>query len=89
MVYSHTKNVGISGRYGARYGSTLRKRVKEVLEKRYSDHRCPFCGSVGTVRRLEVGLWTCKKCGAIWTGGAYVPRTELATYLPPYYSSGK
>lgn len=87
MVYSHTKSVGITGRYGARYGSTLRKRVKAVLEKRYADHTCPFCGSVGTVKRVSTGVWKCVKCGKIWAGGAYVPRTEVATYLPPYYST--
>ena len=87
MVYSHTKVVGIAGRFGARYGSTLRKRWKEVMEKRYAPHVCPFCGSIGTVRRITVGVWTCKKCGATWAGGAYVPRTELANYLPRYFPS--
>jgi len=81
--------VGIAGRYGARYGSTLRKRMKAVLEKRYADHQCPFCGSVGTVKRVSTGIWKCVKCGHVWAGGAYVPRTELATYLPAYYSTGQ
>ncbi|MCG2881536.1 MAG: 50S ribosomal protein L37ae [Acidilobus sp.] len=89
MVYSHTKVVGIAGRYGARYGSTLRKRVKAVLEKRYADHQCPFCSSVGTVKRVSTGIWKCVKCGHVWAGGAYVPRTELATYLPRYYSTSR
>ncbi len=87
MVYSHTKAVGLAGRYGARYGSTLRKRVKAVLEKRYSQLQCPFCGGVGTVKRVSTGLWKCVKCGRVWAGGAYVPRTELATYLPSYFST--
>jgi len=77
-----TKVVGIAGRFGARYGSTLRKRWKEVMEKRYSDHLCPFCGFTGRVYRVSVGIWSCKKCGSVWAGGAYVPRTELSKYFP-------
>jgi len=77
-----TKVVGIAGRYGARYGSTLRKKVRDILEKRYSPHTCPFCGHKGRVVRLSTGIWTCKKCGAKWAGGAYVPKTEIAKLFP-------
>lgn len=77
-----TKVVGIAGRFGARYGATLRKRWKEVMEKRYADHTCPFCGLTGRVYRVSVGLWKCRKCGTSWAGGAYVPRTEIARYFP-------
>ena len=76
-----TKVVGVAGRYGPRYGVSVRKRVKEVLERRYSKHICPFCGSVGSVRRISVGLWTCRKCGAVWAGAAYTPRSGLAAYF--------
>jgi len=76
-----TKVVGIAGRYGARYGATLRKKVRDILEKRYSPHPCPFCGYTGRVVRISVGIWMCRKCGAKWAGGAYVPRTELSKYF--------
>lgn len=76
-----TKVVGIAGRFGARYGATLRKRWKEVMDKRYADHVCPFCGLTGRVYRLSVGVWKCRKCGTVWAGGAYVPRTEIARYF--------
>ncbi|MEM1919126.1 MAG: 50S ribosomal protein L37ae [Desulfurococcaceae archaeon] len=76
-----TKVVGIAGRYGARYGATLRRKVKEILEKRYARHKCPFCTFEGKVIRISTGLWFCKKCGAKWAGGAYVPRTELNRYF--------
>lgn len=76
-----TRVVGIAGRYGARYGSTLRRKVKEILEKRYSPHKCPMCGFSGRVYRVSVGLWRCRKCGAKFAGGAYVPRTELNKYF--------
>ncbi|MEZ0393909.1 MAG: 50S ribosomal protein L37ae [Desulfurococcaceae archaeon] len=77
-----TRVVGIAGRYGARYGSTIRKRAKEVLEKRYAEHECPFCASRGTVVRISVGMWKCLKCGNTWAGGAYVPRTGLSKTFP-------
>jgi len=77
-----TKVVGIAGRYGARYGATLRKKVKEVLEKRYAPHTCPFCGHKGRVTRISTGIWMCKKCGMKWTGGAYLPRTEVSKTFP-------
>lgn len=77
-----TRVVGIAGRYGARYGSTLRKKIKEVLEKRYSPHTCPFCAHRGRVVRISTGIWMCKKCGARWAGGAYIPRTELSKTFP-------
>lgn len=76
-----TKVVGIAGRYGARYGATLRKKVRDILEKRYSPHACPFCGYTGRVVRISVGIWMCRKCGVKWAGGAYVPRTELSKYF--------
>ncbi len=72
-----TKQVGIAGRFGPRYGSTLRKRWKDVMERRYAAHQCPFCGTVGHVKRISVGLWKCTKCGSVWAGAAYTPRSGL------------
>lgn len=77
-----TKVVGIAGRFGPRYGATLRKKWKEIMEKRYAPHLCPFCSAKGTVYRISTGIWACRKCGAKWAGGAYVPRTGLSKYYP-------
>ena len=71
------KVVGIAGRFGARYGSTLRKRWKQIMEARYAPHTCPICGIRGHVVRISVGLWKCKKCGAVFAGAAYVPVSGL------------
>ena len=78
-----TKVVGIAGKYGARYGATLRKRVKLIEEKRRAPHRCPRCFTLGKVVRVSVGIWTCKKCGYTFAGGAWVPRTELGKTFKP------
>jgi large subunit ribosomal protein L37Ae len=39
-------------------------------------HRCPNCG-LPRVKRESVGVWTCRKCGFKFTGGAYTPATKL------------
>ena len=41
-------------------------------------HRCPNCG-LPRVKRESVGIWTCRKCGFKFTGGAYTPATKLGT----------
>ena len=70
-----TKKVGVTGRCGARYGSTLRKRTRLILEKMKGDIKCPKCITNGTVKRISTGIWHCKKCGAKFTGGAYYIET--------------
>jgi len=70
------KKVGSTRGLGARYGSTVRKRVVEVLSGMKKAHKCPQCDSE-SVRRKSVGIWNCRKCGFTFTGGAYVPVTKL------------
>ncbi|NVM27635.1 MAG: 50S ribosomal protein L37ae [Candidatus Helarchaeota archaeon] len=70
-----TKKVGITGRYGARYGSTIRKRVKKIEERMKQPHGCPQCRTKA-VRRVSVGIWKCKKCNYTFSGGAYIPQTS-------------
>ncbi len=72
-----TRQVGIAGRFGARFGSTLRKKWKKVMERRYALYECPYCGSKVVIRRIAVGIWQCPKCGAVFAGGAYQPLTSL------------
>uniref|UniRef100_A0A7C1P600 Large ribosomal subunit protein eL43 n=1 Tax=Thermofilum pendens TaxID=2269 RepID=A0A7C1P600_THEPE len=79
----HTKIVGPAGRFGARYGSTLRKKVALIERKMRAKHRCPRCDTLGSLRRVSIGVWTCKKCGYTFAGGAYTPRTELGRALLP------
>ncbi|QKQ99910.1 50S ribosomal protein L37ae [Metallosphaera tengchongensis] len=67
------KVVGVAGRFGPRYGSSLRKRWNEIMEKRYSDHVCPICKTSGKVYRIASGVWSCNKCGSKWAGSAYTP----------------
>ncbi|MBA7529342.1 hypothetical protein ES705_21538 [subsurface metagenome] len=70
-----TKKVGSTGRYGARYGSTIRKRVRQIEEKSKISYRCPICFKP-TFIRAGLGIWTCKTCGEKRTGGAWEPTTS-------------
>ncbi|MCS7140045.1 MAG: 50S ribosomal protein L37ae [Candidatus Nezhaarchaeota archaeon] len=70
-----TKKVGTAGRFGAQYGSTIRKVVAEIERKMKGPHKCPYCQSVGKLKREAVGIWYCRKCKATFAGGAYVPLT--------------
>ncbi|MEM3737667.1 MAG: 50S ribosomal protein L37ae [Candidatus Bathyarchaeia archaeon] len=76
----HTKKVGMMGRYGARFGSTLRKRRGEIEAKMRRRHTCPRC-IANAVRRVSVGVWQCKRCGFTFAGGAYTPSTKIGEML--------
>ena len=73
-----TKKAGSSGRFGARYGSRLRKRVRDIEAKLRAPYKCPRCENK-TIKRLSVGIWYCKKCGAKFTGGAFTMNTQPGT----------
>jgi len=62
------------GRFGSRYGRKIRKRVSAVEKRMKQDHPCPTCGRK-SVRRTNTSVWECRKCGAKFAGGAYVPQT--------------
>merc|ERR1711997_424141 len=68
-----TKKVGIVGKYGTRYGASLRKLIKRM---EVSQHN-PYTGS-DTLKRHSVGIWECKKSGMKISGGAYMPETVTA-----------
>ena len=57
---------------GARYGSTVRKRTSKVLTVLKQVRQCPLCGSK-RFKRINTGVWSCKKCGHVIAGGAYEP----------------
>ncbi|KAL2851602.1 ribosomal L37ae protein family-domain-containing protein [Aspergillus pseudoustus] len=65
-----TKKVGITGKYGTRYGASLRKQVKKMEVSQHARYICTFCGK-NTVKRQAVGIWECKGCKKTVAGGAY------------------
>mgnify|MGYP006271951463 CR=1 FL=1 len=71
-----TKKVGPTRGLGPRYGVTVRKRYIESVTELKKPHTCPQCG-FPRVRRENVGVWRCRKCGFTFAGGAYTPTTKL------------
>mmetsp|Transcript_12535 Transcript_12535/g.17125 ORF Transcript_12535/g.17125 Transcript_12535/m.17125 type:complete len:93 (-) Transcript_12535:173-451(-) len=69
-----TKKAGIVGKYGTRYGASLRKIVKKMEVSQHSKYFCEFCGKFG-FKRQAVGIWHCKDCRKTKAGGAFVLNT--------------
>ena len=72
-----TKKVGITGKYGTRYGSTLRKIARKMEVSQHSTYNCVFCGK-DSVKRTCVGIWDCRSCRKVMAGGAYTLSTASA-----------
>ena len=72
-----TKKVGIAGRFGPRYGVTIRNRWRDIMEKQKGPQKCPVCNTKIKNMRKFVGIWECKKCGAKFTGGAWTNETTV------------
>ncbi|MFW9856873.1 MAG: 50S ribosomal protein L37Ae [Candidatus Thorarchaeota archaeon] len=68
------KKVGSTGRFGTRYGATIRKRVRKIELELKKKHVCPSCDSA-KVRRSAIGIWECAFCGHRFTGGSWTPQT--------------
>ncbi|KAL0219242.1 hypothetical protein P9112_004895 [Eukaryota sp. TZLM1-RC] len=73
----HTKKVGIVGKYGVRYGSSVRKQIKKAEITQHAKYVCPFCGK-NSVKRSCVGIWSCNGCKKTMAGGAYQLNTTAA-----------
>eukprot|EP00386_Alphamonas_edax_P012250 GDKI01038335.1.p1 GENE.GDKI01038335.1~~GDKI01038335.1.p1 ORF type:complete len:109 (+),score=39.09 GDKI01038335.1:34-327(+) len=72
-----TKKVGVVGKYGTRYGASLRKQVKKMEVAQHAKYQCHFCGK-DSVRREAVGIWKCNKCKKTVAGGAWQMATAAA-----------
>ncbi|CAH8826752.1 unnamed protein product [Trichobilharzia szidati] len=75
-----TKKVGIVGKYGVRYGASLRKTIKKLEVSQHSKYNCHFCGK-DSLKRKAVGIWECKACKKVLAGGAYVCSTTAAATI--------
>lgn len=43
------------GKYGTRYGASLRKQIKKIEVSQHSRYFCSFCGKVRLLREAEAG----------------------------------
>ncbi len=67
-----TKKVGAAGKYGARYGVRVRKRLSQIDSEKSKRYSCPNCNQV-SVKRVGTGIWRCNRCDTTFAGGAYRP----------------
>jgi len=67
-----TKKVKSAGRFGTRYGKTVRDKLVKVETKQRVKQKCPFCDKEG-VKRLSGGIWQCvrKKCNKKFASNTY------------------
>nr|VWO96940.1 PacC [Ganoderma boninense] len=78
-----TRKVGVTGKYGTRYGASLRKQVKKMEITQHARYTCTFCGKVSlcpqdSVKRQAVGIWKCSSCKKVIAGGAWTVSTTAA-----------
>lgn len=67
---ARTKKIGIAGKYGARYGRTIKKKINMAEKKQKAYYKCPTCHAI-KVKRISSGIWGCRKCGVKFAGKAY------------------
>merc|ERR1712098_661932 len=72
-----TKKQGIAGKYGTRYGASVRKIIKKMEITQHAKYTCSFCGA-NTTKRQAVGIWKCRKCKKTTAGGAWLLTTPAA-----------
>merc|ERR1712241_1393176 len=74
-----TKKVGVVGKYGTRYGASLRKTVKKMEITQHSKYLCTFCGKEN-MKRTAVGIWYCdvSNCRIRVAGGAWTYSTTAS-----------
>ena len=72
-----TKKVGTSGRFGPRYGVTVRKRIADVEAVTKGRHECPVCHGAA-LGRSATGIWICRRCGAKMASSSYMPTPPAA-----------
>lgn len=65
-----TKKVGSTGRFGARYGIIIRRKVHDVEKAQKSWYKCPSCNAK-RVKRISTGIWQCRKCQVKFASRAY------------------
>ena len=70
-----TKKVGITGKFGPRYGVTVRKKIKEASKPRQAPQKCPECQYMA-VKRESSGIWLCRHCDLKFAASAYSIKTR-------------
>lgn len=66
------KKIKSAGRFGPRYGKTVKARLVKIEEKQRKKQVCPFCKKPGAKREAS-GIWKCtkKNCGKRFASDAF------------------
>lgn len=64
------QKLGSVKRFGARYGRSVKHKLAKIEAIQKGKHQCPYCHGF-KAKRLSIGIWTCGKCKAKFTGKAY------------------
>ena len=72
-----TSKSGLTARFGARYGVSVRSNAGKVLRKKSKKYTCPVC-NYSRVARQSAGFWSCGKCKHTFAGGAWEPFTRAS-----------
>ena len=67
---SKTKKVKAAGKFGAGYGTNVRKNFNAIESKQRKRQPSPFY-SKAKAKRISAGIWICEKTGKIFAGPAY------------------
>lgn len=59
-----------AGRFGARYGKSVRAKLVKTEIKQRVKQTCPFCSKEG-VKRLANGIWECPRCEKKFASNTY------------------
>jgi len=65
-----TKQPKTTKRLGSRYGRTIRAKLGKIESMQKASYKCPTC-QFKKVKRVNLGIWECEKCGAKFTSKAY------------------
>ena len=65
-----SKKTKSAGRFGARYGKTVKDKLVKVEVKQRIKQKCPFCER-DSVKRKANGIWECKKCKKVFASNTY------------------
>ena len=63
-------------RFGARYGRKPKLKFGKVEAEQRKLHKCPYCHKIA-VKRVSLGIWQCRKCGAKFSGKAYSIKKKI------------
>jgi large subunit ribosomal protein L37Ae len=64
------KKTKSAGRFGARYGRSVRAKLNKVETKQRQKQKCPYCEKLG-VKRISNGIWECSRCNKKFASNTY------------------